>query len=55
MTEYKILSRKTFAKESSFIEDINKEARNGWKVINAGYSIEGSIVRVMLEHNSNIY
>lgn len=53
MTEYKILARKTFGKEASLLEDINKEARNNWKVINAGYTLDGALVRVMLERTNN--
>ena len=53
MTEYKLLSRKTFGKEVTFIEDINKEARNNWKVVNAGYNMDGSLVKVTLERSTN--
>lgn len=56
MTEYKMLTRKTFGKESTLLEEINMEAKNRWKVINAGYSMEGALVKVMLERNKdNLY
>lgn len=50
MTEYKILSRKTFGKESTFLDDLNNEARNGWKAISIGYA-DGTIYKAVLERN----
>ena len=51
MTEYKILSRKTFGKEATFLDNLNNEARNGWKAISIGYTGDGAIVKAVLERN----
>ena len=51
MTEYKLLTRRTFGKESTFLEEINLEAKNRWQVINVCYSMEGSLLKVMLERS----
>jgi len=56
MTEYKIINRKTFSKESTFQDTLNAEARNRWKVISVGYSMDGAIVKAILERtDSNNY
>ena len=55
MTEYKILSRKVFSKEASFLEELNKDARNGWKAISIGYETGGTITKAVLERDSNNY
>lgn len=49
MTEYKFVNRKTFGKEASFLDDINNEARNGWKAISFGYTMDGAVVKAVLE------
>ena len=48
MTEYKILSKKFFKKESVFLDNLNNDARNGWKVVSVGY-YEGHISKAVLE------
>ncbi len=53
MTEYKIISRKAFSKESSFLDTLNTEARNRWKVISVGYSMDGIIAKAVLERTDN--
>ncbi|MDC9722115.1 MAG: hypothetical protein PSN34_05005 [Urechidicola sp.] len=53
MTEYKILSRKTFGKEATLLDDINNEARSGWRVISIGYEAGGTITKAVLERNKN--
>lgn len=50
MTEYKILSKKLFTKESAFLDNLNNVARNGWKIASVGYN-EGHISKVILERN----
>ena len=49
MTEYKILSRKTFGKEDTFLDDINSKARNGWRAVSFGYTMDGAVVKAVLE------
>lgn len=53
MTEYKFMSKKMFSKEKTFEEEINNEARNGWKVISIGYTMEGAIAKAVLEKSNN--
>jgi hypothetical protein len=55
MTEYKIISKKMFAKESAFEDVLNSEARNGWKVISIGYSMEGAISKAVFERSNKNY
>ena len=49
MTEYKILTKKAFSKDTHLLDDINNEARNGWKAISFGYTQHGAIVKAVLE------
>ncbi|MDT0552719.1 hypothetical protein [Urechidicola vernalis] len=51
MTQYKILTKKLFKKEDAFLDTMNSEARNGWKVISVGYN-EGHISKVVLEKSN---
>ena len=53
MTEYKIISRKTFSKEATFVDTLNAEARNRWRVISVGYSMDGIIAKAVLERTDN--
>lgn len=53
MTEYKIVSRKMFSKEASFLESMNIETRNGWKVISIGYGAGGEIAKAVFEKSNN--
>ena len=53
MTEYKIITRKAFSKEATFLETLNAEARNRWKVISIGYSMDGVIAKAVLERTDN--
>lgn len=51
MTQYKILTKSLFKKEDTFLDTINMEARNGWKVISVGYN-EGHVSKVVLEKSN---
>jgi hypothetical protein len=51
MAQYKVLTKKLFKKEDAFMDDVNNEARNGWKVISIGYN-EGHISKVVLEKSN---
>ena len=53
MTEYKIVARKMFSKESTFEDTLNSEARNGWKVISIGYGAEGEIAKAVFERSND--
>lgn len=55
MTEYKIIKKKTFSKGKTFEELLNMEARNDWKVISVGYSMEGTITKAVLERSNKNY
>lgn len=52
MTQYKILSKRLFKKEEAFLDNLNSEARSGWKVISVGY-YEGHISKVVLEKSNS--
>lgn len=51
MIQYKVLTKNLFKKEDLFIDSMNNEARNGWKVISVGY-YEGHISKVVLEKSN---
>ncbi len=51
MAQYKVLTKKLFKKEDTFLDAVNNEARSGWKVISVGY-YEGHISKVFLEKSN---
>lgn len=51
MAQYKVLSKSLFKKEDVFMDSVNMEAKNGWKVISVGYN-EGHISKVVLEKSN---